>query len=184
MMEDQMAKGDQGSLIPKVVILTVCACAIAYGDSIVEIYLRQLLPLSEWQTHVKDVPTLVKFFTAHQVYWTEQTRQISMLVLMLGISFITGVSIRQRLGFFLWSFAVGLLFRYLSLYLLIKWPGSLDTWDVLFLIPSPWVTPVYVPVIVSLAMIMCAIFLVREEGKASARTSKPKSSSKTRKSSD
>jgi len=176
-----MAKGDQGSLMPRLVILAVCACAIAYGDSIVEIYLRQLMPMSEWQAHVKDLQTLEKFYIAHQVLWTEQTRQISMLVLIVAISLIAGSSIRQRLGFFLWSFAIWELFHYLSLYSLIKWPGSLATWDVLFLVPRPWVAPVYVPVIISLAMIMCAIFLVKEEGKTTTRASKPRSSSKGKK---
>jgi len=179
-----MAKGDQGSLMPRLLILAVCACAVAYGDSIVEIYLRQLMPMTEWQARVKDLETLEKFYIAHKVFWTEQTRQISTLVLMIAISLIAGVSMRQRLGFFLWSYAIWELFHYLSLYFLIKWPRSLDTWDVLFLVPRPWVAPVYVPVIISLAMLMCAIFLVKEEGKPTARPAKAKSSSKAKKSAD
>jgi hypothetical protein len=174
-----MAKGDQGSLVPRVVTISVCACAIAYVDSIVDIYLRKMLPLSEWQSHVKDIPSLVSFLSGHGVFWTEQTRQISFFVLLIAIALLSGSSTRQKLGFFLWGLSVSELFHYISMYLLIKWPRSLGTWDVIALFPQPWVAPVYVPVIISLAMIMCAIFLMREDDKGSAKPSRPKPASKS-----
>jgi len=176
-----MAKGDQGSLVPKVVTLSVCACAIAYVDSIVDIYLRKMLPLSEWQSHVKDIPSLVSFLSGHGVFWTEQTRQIAIFVLLVSVALLAGSSVRQKFGFFLWGLSIFELFHYISMYLLIKWPKSLGTWDVIALFPQPWVAPVYVPVIISLAMIMCAVFLMKEEGKAAGKPSKPKSSSKSKK---
>jgi hypothetical protein len=42
---------------------------------------------------------------------------------------------------------------YAWLWVFLRWPPSLLTWDVLFLIPVPWVGPVVAPVIVSLVMI-------------------------------
>jgi hypothetical protein len=36
----------------------------------------------------------------------------------------------------------------------IDWPPSLFTWDVLFLIPVPWLAPVVAPLLVSLALVV------------------------------
>ncbi len=47
--------------------------------------------------------------------------------------------------------------------LLLGWPESLFTWDILFLIPVPWVGPVLAPVLVSLTMIGVAVLAVQIE---------------------
>jgi len=57
-----------------------------------------------------------------------------------------------RLAYFLFCFAVWDIFYYLFLKLLLAWPPSLLTWDVLFLIPVVWVGPVLAPVLVAAAM--------------------------------
>ena len=50
---------------------------------------------------------------------------------------------------------------YAFLRAVIGWPGSLKTPDVLFLIPGPWVAPVFVPVAISAVMIVGALLLLR-----------------------
>ncbi|MBI3678950.1 MAG: hypothetical protein HY235_00855 [Acidobacteria bacterium] len=42
------------------------------------------------------------------------------------------------------------------------WPESLLTWDLLFLIPVPWVAPVLAPVLVSLALVACGLAALRQ----------------------
>src|SRR5207245_11701162 len=42
---------------------------------------------------------------------------------------------------------------YAFLKLLIHWPASLLSWDVLFLVPVPWAAPVLAPLLASLSMI-------------------------------
>ena len=61
---------------------------------------------------------------------------------------------RQWLAGFMISFGVWDIFYYVFLRLLIGWPESLMTWDLLFLLPVPWVGPVIAPVLVSLSMIV------------------------------
>lgn len=52
---------------------------------------------------------------------------------------------------------------YATLRALIGWPVSLMNWDLLFLIPVPWVGPVLAPVIVSVSLVIGGIVgLVRE----------------------
>jgi hypothetical protein len=58
------------------------------------------------------------------------------------------------------SFGVWDLFYYVWLWLLLGWPPSLFTWDVLFLIPVPWIGPVLAPVVVSIALVVGGAFLL------------------------
>jgi hypothetical protein len=51
------------------------------------------------------------------------------------------------------------------LYVVLGWPPSLLTPDILFLIPVPWVAPVLAPVIISLGLIAGALGLMRLIGK-------------------
>ena len=51
----------------------------------------------------------------------------------------------------------------LWLKLILGWPASIFDWDVLFLIPVPWIGPVVAPVLVSIAMIAGGLLIVRQE---------------------
>jgi hypothetical protein len=68
-------------------------------------------------------------------------------------------------AFFL-AFGVWDLAFYLWLRVLIGWPQSLMTWDVLFLIPVPWAAPVLAPVIVAVTMSIFGGFLLIREPQA------------------
>ena len=58
------------------------------------------------------------------------------------------------------AFAVWDIFYYVWLFVFIGWPPSLFTWDILFLIPVPWLGPVIAPVIVSVCLIGGALWLL------------------------
>ena len=57
---------------------------------------------------------------------------------------------------------------YVFLKVLLGWPASVFTWDILFLIPVPWVGPVLAPVLVSAVMIAAGVWQLRAQalGKA------------------
>lgn len=50
---------------------------------------------------------------------------------------------------------------YIFLKLLLGWPASVFTWDILFLVPVPWVGPVLAPVLVSATMIVLGVSHLR-----------------------
>jgi hypothetical protein len=52
---------------------------------------------------------------------------------------------------------------YVFLKVLLGWPASLFTWDILFLIPVPWVGPVLAPVLVSAVMIAAGVWHLRRD---------------------
>jgi hypothetical protein len=57
-------------------------------------------------------------------------------------------------------------FYYVWLKVILDWPASLSDWDILFLIPLPWIGPVIAPVLISLLMIVCGLTIaVRFEGR-------------------
>src|SRR3984893_1935124 len=71
-------------------------------------------------------------------------------ILMLGcVAWLTVRGRKERWAVFLWVFAIWDIFYYLSLRLTVSWPSSLKTPDVLFLIPVPWTSQVWFPLIVS-----------------------------------
>ena len=73
---------------------------------------------------------------------------------MLGaIALAAGRSFRERVAFFLLAFAIWDAQYYLSLRLLTGWPPSLDTIDVYFLIPFPWMGPVWLPLLIDLLLV-------------------------------
>ena len=52
---------------------------------------------------------------------------------------------------------------YVFLKVLLDWPASILTWDVLFLIPVPWAGPVLAPVLVSAVMIAAGVWHLRRD---------------------
>jgi len=87
------------------------------------------------------------------------TREAATIIMLVVIAYLSGNSWVEKGIFFLWTFAFWDLFYYLSLYILIKWPPTLKTIDVLFLIPKPWIAPVWFPIGVSSVTIIIIALL-------------------------
>jgi hypothetical protein len=79
--------------------------------------------------------------------------------MLLSAGIIAGKNTSQKFAFFIFCFAVWDIFYYVFLKLLLDWPVSLFTWDILFLIPIPWVGPVIAPCIISITMIMLTLII-------------------------
>lgn len=91
---------------------------------------------------------------------TEILREASTMVMLICIGLLAGRKFSQRFAWFIYSFAIWDIFYYVFLWLLISWPESLMTWDVLFLIPATWTGPVITPLILTLVMILFAIWIL------------------------
>jgi hypothetical protein len=76
--------------------------------------------------------------------------------------FGSGSAGRFSTGFawFIYTFAVWDIFYYIFLKVILGWPESLMTWDVLFLIPTTWTGPVVTPIMVSCTMILLALVIL------------------------
>lgn len=132
--------------------LAVFAVAMGFLEGIVVVYLRELYYPEGFEFPLKLMsPELVKI---------EWIREIATLVMLAGVGIITGRNGLQRLFYALFAFGVWDIFYYAALKLLIGWPASLLTWDLLFLIPVSWLGPVLAPVLNSVTMIVMALLLI------------------------
>ena len=76
-------------------------------------------------------------------------REAATLIMLLGVAMLAGADRWERFLAFCLSFGVWDIFYYAWLWIFVRWPASLFTWDLLFLIPVPWIGPVLAPVLVS-----------------------------------
>ena len=135
--------------------LAVFAIAMGFLEGIVVVYVRELYYPEGFDFPLKLMsPELVTI---------EWIREISTLVMLAGVGILTGRNGLQRLLYTLFAFGVWDIFYYISLKLLIGWPASLLTWDLLFLIPVSWLGPVLAPVLNSVTMIVMALLLVSRQ---------------------
>lgn len=82
-------------------------------------------------------------------------REAATILMLAAFGMAAGRNFNQRFAAFAIAFGLWDISFYAGLKLMIGWPESLTTWDILFLIPLPWVGPVIAPVIVSLTLIGC-----------------------------
>jgi hypothetical protein len=94
---------------------------------------------------------------------TELAREFATLVMLGTAALAVAANFRQWMGAFVLAFGVWDLFFYLFLKVIIDWPASLFTWDILFLLPLPWVGPVLSPCIVAAGMVFSGIVVLRRE---------------------
>ncbi|MEI6764572.1 MAG: hypothetical protein WCM76_02960 [Bacteroidota bacterium] len=133
--------------------VSVLAIAMAYLESSIVVYLRKLYYPEGFSFPLKmiDYPIAI----------TEFFREIATIIMLAGIGILAAKKNIERFAWFIFSFAVWDLFYYVFLKLLLGWPASLLTWDVLFLVPVTWAGPVIAPVINSLTMILLAMVIVK-----------------------
>jgi len=93
----------------------------------------------------------------------EMFREVATMIMLLSVALLAADSLRERCAVFLWAFAVWDIFYYAGLWATVRWPPSLLTPDVLFLIPVPWVAPVWFPLLVS-ALTIVAVALAKRSG--------------------
>ena len=94
---------------------------------------------------------------------TEVCREVATLVMLIAVAFLCGRSGPGRWGCFMIAFGVWDIFYYIFLKITINWPASVFDWDVLFLIPWPWIAPVLAPVIISVVMIFSGLLVYARE---------------------
>ncbi len=134
------------------VLLGIFSIAMGFLEAIVVVYLRQI-----YYPHGFNFPLSPLSQQALSVEWL---REIATIIMLVTVGMIAGKNSLQKFFYFLYSFAIWDIFYYVGLKLLINWPPSLLTWDILFLIPVGWTGPVLAPVICSLTMLFFAVSIV------------------------
>jgi hypothetical protein len=141
-------------MLSKYILLALFGIAMAHLEGVVVVYLRKALGILDSESNKKS---LEKF--PDRYLKIEMTREAATIIMLVVIAWLVGNSWIEKGVCFLWTFAFWDLFYYGSLWVLIKWPPKLTTIDVLFLIPVPWIAPVWFPVGVSSLTIIVILIL-------------------------
>lgn len=137
-------------------IVVVFGVAFAYIEAAVVVYLREIFHSDGFTFPLRDFPISENW----NLLLTEIGREGATIVLILTGCWLMGGNLQQRFAYFLTIFAVWDIFYYIWLKMLINWPESIMDWDILFLIPIIWASPVLAPVLVSLTLLVFAIMLL------------------------
>ena len=139
--------------IVKILLWTgIFAIAMAFLESAVVVYLRALYYPEGFEFPLKMMN--------QNIIVTEIFREAATMIMLLTIAIISVKSLISRFAVFIYVFAIWDIFYYIWLVLLLGWPPSFLTWDLLFLIPVTWVGPVVAPVINSFTMIFLAVIIL------------------------
>ncbi|HJN44504.1 MAG: hypothetical protein CL477_11555 [Acidobacteria bacterium] len=133
--------------------LAVYAVAMAYVESAVVVYLRAI--------YYPDGFAFPLVLIEPGMSAIEIGREAATLVVLLGVAAVMTTDRWERFLFVALSFGIWDIFYYVWLWVFLGWPPSLFTWDILFLVPVPWIAPVLAPVIVSVGLIVGSLLLLR-----------------------
>lgn len=137
--------------------VSILTIALAFVESAVVVYLREIY-----------YPEGFNFPPAQfslKIAITEIIRESCTIIILFSICWLSDKRFILRFAYFIYCFAIWDIFYYVFLKLILNWPESFFTWDVLFLIPTTWTAPVIAPIIVSITMIGFAalIFILTNE---------------------
>lgn len=146
--------------LPQLISSTVFAAAFGFVEAAVVVYLRAaagLLPAGSVGALAIRIPR------SPQMIWQPESldqfpqallaievfREAATMLMLLSVAFLSSTRSRVCAAVFLWVFAIWDITYYAALWMTLRWPASLADPDILFLIPEPWLSPVWFPLLVS-----------------------------------
>jgi hypothetical protein len=150
-----------------VLALVLFGVAFGYLEAAVVSYLRVLHESARQRFHPERQPgDLFPLLTLEQVRATGESQTLSIevgreaatMLMLAAVALAAANDFGQWGAAFVIAFGVWDMTFYLFLKLLLGWPASPLTWDILFLIPVPWVAPVLAPVLVAAAMAASGVY--------------------------
>ncbi|MCK4525802.1 hypothetical protein KAW18_00410 [candidate division WOR-3 bacterium] len=134
----------------------VFGIALGYLEADVVVYLRHL--------YYPDTVSLfpLQIIDSH-IYRFEIYREIATIAILLSTAFLSSKERWEVPFLFLFLFGIWDIVYYISLFFMINWPPSILSFDILFLIPTLWISPVICPVLVSL-ILSVGSFLILKNG--------------------
>jgi hypothetical protein len=149
--------------------LVLFAIAFGYVEAAVVAYLRSIYtPLRAHFYPPSSAGELFPLLTLDQLRVlgpehtvrlnTELGRELATMLMLSGVALVAARKPREWIAAFVLCFGIWDITFYGSLKLLLNWPASLMTWDILFLLPVPWVGPVIAPILVSVSMIVAGFY--------------------------
>lgn len=160
------------SLIFKV---TIFAIAFAFVEA-AAVYLRHLLGVNFTPPQVErseilfltpgiaflEPQTVVKIISNTAILNVERIREAATIVMLASVATLAGKLFWERVAFFFLAFGIWDIFYYVFLKLTINWPETFADMDIFFLLPTPWVGSVYVPLAISSLLVAGSVLYIRK----------------------
>jgi hypothetical protein len=144
--------------------LVLWALAVAFGwmEAAVVIYLREISLrevnyVAGFQFPLVSIPA--------PLLSVEVVREACSLVVLGAVGWLVGRRRADRIGAFLLLFGLWDLTYYGVLRLVLGWPDTPMRWDLLFLIPLPWVAPVWAPATIAGIFVVAGSYLFWTAGR-------------------
>jgi hypothetical protein len=128
------------------------AVAMALVEAAVVVYLRRLYYPEGFGFPLKpmDMATV----------GVELGREAATVVMLLMVGHLAGQRFWERFAHFIFAFGVWDISYYIWLKVFMNWPLSLLDWDILFLLPLPWIGPVIAPCSIAAMMIVIGLCII------------------------
>lgn len=128
--------------------LTLFAICMAQVEASLVVYLRSIYypdnPLAIFPLNI----------LTHRDLAIEFVRELATIVMILSVALLTARGFTRVFAVFVYVFGLWDIFYYLWLKIMIGWPVSWFEWDVLFLIPWPWLGPWLSPVLIAFLFVV------------------------------
>ena len=136
----------------KIFWILVFGIAMALVEAAVVVYLRALYYPEGFAFPWKMITT------RHLI--VELGRETATILMLVSVAALIGKRFWEKFAYFIICFGFWDMFYYLWLKLALGWPSSLLDWDILFLIPLPWIGPVIAPVSIAIMMILAGLLII------------------------
>ena len=150
-----------------IITAIIFAIAMGYLEAAVVVYLRELYYPEGFYIREKVGFPFIKFGLVEELkpfskklILTELGREAATIVMLVTLSLIAGNSIKSYIAYFMLLFGIWDIFYYVFLKIILGWPQSLSTTDVFFLIPVPWIGPVWLPMLLSVIIILISLIVI------------------------
>ncbi len=156
---------------------------ISFGliEALNSAYIKMIIPGEELIANITNARALYAYLHGKFILWPEQTREISILILITIFACVVGKDRKNKAIFFLLILGLWKLFRYIFLFIMIRIPTSLTEKDIVFYCPSPWVAPAYLGICLSLFLCALSTFLYFYRGVDKEGSNKKASEKKKKK---
>jgi len=159
-----------------IIKVTIFAIAFGFAEAAVVVYLRHLLGATQPTVSKDEVllllpgiaflqpQTAIGILKETDLLNIERIREAATIIMLAVIGGLAGRNFLQKAAYFFLAFGIWDIFYYVFLKLTINWPVSLQDLDIFFLLPVPWVGPVFVPLVISIILIITSLgFLLKNK---------------------
>ena len=142
----------------KLAVVEIFALSMASIETLIVVYIRMLYYTTGFKFPLNP-------YIEPWIYNVEIIREFFTIIMLATVAILAAKKFTTRFAYFIYAFAVWDISYYIWLKIILNWPSSIFTWDILFLIPIPWIGPVITPVICAIIMATFAPLILNLDSK-------------------